>query len=443
MILKVNKASTIRHLLSRAGFGFTPEQYQLYLDMDYEQVVDSLLDFSADNSALDEMLTQQSFDFANPDDIKRWWLFRMLFTRHPLQEKLTLFWHGHFATSVKKVRNPYAMYLQNRVMRQYGLGRFDDLLLAVARDPAMILWLDNEQNRKGKPNENFAREVMELFTLGIGHYTESDVKEAARAFTGWHTKQGRFYFDKGTHDNGAKSVLGESGNLDGVDIVRILARRKETAERLALKLIRFFCVDNPDGGYVDKVARAYEPDHQIKPMLKTIFMSEQFQSKRCFHALIKSPCDYVVGTLKYLQVSQVDGNTCNYLAAMGQDLFAPPSVKGWDGGAAWLASDTMMARFNFAAKVIGQKMDQLPQGKAALALCQKQGIDNAASMVDYFCTLLLDGDIPSSARAKLVDYVSTDLKGNRLDSLPDTRLLDAKIRGLLHLIMTLPTYQLV
>jgi hypothetical protein len=139
----------------------------------------------------------------------------------------------------------------------------------------------------------------------------------------------------------------------------------------------------------------------------------------------------------------VDGNTCNYLAAMGQDLFAPPSVKGWDGGAAWLASDTMMARFNFAAKVIGQKMDQLPQGKAALALCQKQGIDNAASMVDYFCTLLLDGDIPSSARAKLVDYVSTDLKGNKLDSLPDTRLLDAKIRGLLHLIMTLPTYQLV
>lgn len=171
MILKVNKASTIRHLLSRAGFGFTPEQYQLYLDMDYEQVVDSLLDFSADNSALDEMLTQQSFDFANPDDIKRWWLFRMLFTRHPLQEKLTLFWHGHFATSVgEELRNPYAMYLQNRVMRQYGLGRFDDLLLAIARDPAMILWLDNEQNRKGKPNENFAREVMELFTLGIGHY---------------------------------------------------------------------------------------------------------------------------------------------------------------------------------------------------------------------------------------------------------------------------------
>ena len=434
------KGQQIRHLLRRAGFGFTPEEYFAYRDLDYEEAVERLLNFEGeDNSALEALIESQKFDFTNGDDIKRWWLFRMLFTRRPLEEKLTLFWHGHFATSLKKVRNPYAMYVQNRLFRKLCMGDFGNLLLAVSKDPAMIVWLDNQQNRKGKPNENFAREIMELFTLGIGHYSEADVKEAARAFTGWQVKNGVFTFNKGAHDAGKKLFLAESGNFDGTQVISILSRHKQTGRFLAAKLLHFFLGANFDRELLKRVAGAYEVDRQIRPMLKTIFLSKAFLSRENQFSLVKSPCQYVVGTLKHLQISTIDGDLPRLLSAMGQDLFAPPSVKGWDGGTAWLSSDTMMARFNFANRIIGEKIDALKKQGSLKDLLAEKGVDDPRTCVAYFLQLLVEGDVPPPVVKRLEDYLGKEpfLKGAEAKT-----ILDERLRGLLHLIMTLPSYQL-
>lgn len=432
------------HLLRRAGFGCTPAELEHYRTLGYDRSVDELLaSESVDNSRLDELVNLQSFDFTNADDLKRWWLYRMTFSRRPLEEKMTLFWHGHFATSDRKVRNPYAMYLQNLLFRKYGLGSFDTLLMKVSMDPAMIVWLDNQQNRKNKPNENFAREIMELFTMGIGNYSETDIKEAARAFTGWQTRPNGFFFNRNQHDFGSKTVLGTTGNFNGDDVVRALADKPATARFLAAKLIRFFAFDDAEKAFVDRVADAYiTHKHQIKPMLRTIFADPSFRSNKAYHAKIKSPAELVVGTLKVLQIKQMDGDLPDLMAAMGQDLFAPPSVKGWDGGPAWISSDTMMERFNFAARVASAKFDELQNYFTPAELAAKHGLKNSGQMVDYLLDLLVDGDVPYSTRQRLVQYASTDFQGKRTAAIKDERTLDAKLRGLVHLIMTLPTYQL-
>ncbi len=434
----------LRHLLSRAGFGFTPEELAPYTEISYRDAINQLtMPSSVNNSALDKMLADQSFDFTNPDDIKRWWLFRMMFTARPLEEKMTLFWHGHFATADYKVRNPYAMYVQNCTMRKLAFGRFDDLLLAMSKDPAMITWLDNQQNRKKKPNENYAREVMELFTMGIGNYSEQDIKEGARAFTGWQAKPDGFFFNTGQHDSGMKTFLGQSGNFDGSDIVTILANEKATGRYLARKLLQFFAMENPPKSFVDDIAAVYHSsDHNIGAMLKAIFSSPIFASEQCYHSLIKSPCEYVVGTLKTFQIFKVDAEVPRLMAAMGQNLFNPPSVKGWDGGQNWIASDTMMERFNFAARIISQKFDYLEKYSSPADIAAAQGLTTADETVDYFLSLLVDGDAPASARARLIEYLSTDMDGKQLAGLPTGKVLDARLRGLIHLIMTLPTYQL-
>jgi uncharacterized protein (DUF1800 family) len=434
----------IRHLLNRTGFGFTPEELAPYLAMGYSSALKQLTNpSSVDNSKLDGMLAEQNFDFTNPDDIKRWWLFRMMFTGRPLEEKLTLFWHGHFATSDNKVRNPYAMYVQNCTMRKYAFGKFDDLLLAMSKDPAMIIWLDNQQNRKGKPNENYAREVMELFTMGIGNYSEQDVKEGARAFTGWQTKPDGYFFNKGQHDSGSKTFLGQTGNFNGEDIISILANEKATAHYLARKLIRYFALYEPSNSFVEEIATIYKKnDHNIGAMVSAIFSSRYFTTSACFHSLIKSPCEYVVGMLKTFQVSQVDAEVPRLMAAMGQNLFNPPSVKGWDGGENWIASDVMMERFNFATRMISQKFDYLDKYSSPAKIATEQGLTDAGETVDYFLSLLIENDAPQSVRERLVKYVSTDLSGKPLDKLPNDKVLDARLRGLVHLIMTLPTYQL-
>jgi uncharacterized protein (DUF1800 family) len=438
------ESTWIAQLLRRAGFGYTPSEFKYYRSLGYEGTLQELLNPKpVDNSALEKAIVDQSFDFTNPSDLRRWWLYRMVFTRRPLEEKMTLFLHGHFATSDRKVRNPHAMYLQNMLFRKYALGDFAQLLLNVSKDPAMIVWLDNQQNRKGKPNENYAREVMELFTIGIGNYTENDIKEAARAFTGWQTKPDGFFFNKSQHDFGQKTVLGVTGNLNGEDIVSILVKHPQTGHFLARKLITFFAYDNPDKSFVERVARAYrESKYCLGPMLKAIFSDRNFLSDKTYHAKIKSPAELVVGTLKVLQIENLDNDLPQIMGAMGQDLFHPPSVKGWEGGEAWISSDTMMERFNFAARICTTRFDELTTRTAPSELVQKCGLTNTLQLVNYFVDLLVDGDVPQATKDRLVEYVSSDLDGKKVSMIEDDRTLDAKLRGLVHLIMTLPTYQL-
>ena len=441
---KRDSQALIPHLLRRAGFGATPAELEYYQSKGYDKTLDELLHPDrVDNSNLDALIAAQNFDFTRIDDLKRWWLFRMCFTKRPLEEKLTLFWHGHFATSNKKVNNPYAMYLQNLTFRKYGMGDFSDLLLGVSKDPAMIIWLDNQQNRKGNPNENYAREIMELFSLGIGNYSENDIKEAAKAFTGWQTKNSTFFFNTNQHDSSSKTFLGNSGEFNGDDIVQIVSKQPAASQFIARKLVAFFVTDTPDPRMIDDLASVYMKEKgDSRSVLKALFTHPGFKSEKAFHAKIKNPAELVVGTIKTLQVQNLDGDLTASMSRMGQSLFEPPTVKGWDGGHAWISTNTMMERFNFATRITQQKFDAMEGYISPSELVANQGLTNARGMVDYFVSVLLDGDMPDPAKADLVKYVSSDFVGKPIPAIPDDKLLDAKLRGLVHLIMTMPTYQL-
>jgi len=435
------------HLLRRAGFGYNPAELEYYKHRGYERTLSELLEpDKVDNSKLDSAVEMQQFDFTRLDDLKRWWIYRMAYTQRPLEEKMALFWHGHFATSNRKVNNPYSMYMQNLIFRKSGMGNFHDLLLSVSKDPAMIVWLDNQQNRKGKPNENYAREVMELFSLGIGNYTEADIKEGARAFTGWQTKPDGFFFNAKDHDSGDKNFLSERGNFNGDDIIAILSRKPATANFLATKMCKFFVADNPSEDIVSDTAKAYKPNgNNIRNMLETIFTHPQFLSKESYHAKIKSPTELVIGTIKGLQITKLDSDLPNQMSRMGQSLFEPPTVKGWDGGQAWVSTDLMMERFNFATRVTQEKFDSIKGYITPSALVANQGLKTTNDAVNYLLNLLVDNDVPESTRDELTKYASKDNSGKTFDLVSDNiddKLIDSKLRGLVHIIMTLPTYQL-
>jgi uncharacterized protein (DUF1800 family) len=434
----------IPHLLRRAGFGTTPTELAYYQKKGYEKTVEELLSpEKVDNSELDTLVTNQNFDFTRLEDLKRWWLFRMCFTKRPLEEKMTLFWHGHFATSNRKVNNPYAMYMQNDTLRKYALSDFSDTLLGMSRDPAMINWLDNQQNRKGKPNENYAREIMELFSLGIGNYTENDVKEAAKAFTGWQVKNSSFFFNVSQHDESEKTVLGTTGNLNGDDIVQIICKQPAASKFIARKLVAFYVSDVPNQELEEALASSFVKEGgNMRSVMKTLLLHPEFTSEKTFHTKIKSPAELVVGTLKTLQIDALDGDLTSMMSRMGQSLFEPPTVKGWDGGQAWISTNTMMERFNFATRVTQQKFDAIEGYIKTSELVAQQGLTNARGMVNYFVELLLDGDLPENARTDLIQYVSSDFSGKPINQIPDDKLLDAKLRGLVHLLMTMPSYQL-
>jgi len=442
----------VDHLLRRAGFGTTLQERSYYNKLGFDGTLNELLHpEKVKEDALEKLIYEQNLDFTDIGDLRRWWIYRMMFTKRPLLEKLTLFWHGHFATSnAGKINNPYLMYQQNLTFRTLGLGNFQNLLMAVSKDPAMIIWLDNQQNTKNKPNENYAREVMELFTMGIGNYSEGDVKEAARAFTGWEAPNG-YYFNRKQHDPGAKTFLGQTGNFSGEDIVRILAAKPETAKFLSRKLIVYFCMDRPDDPFVERVADSYLQSKQdIRTVMHTIFTSDEFRSEKAYHTKIKSPAEFVIGTLKTLEVDKIDADLPAVLARMGQNLFEPPNVKGWDGGMTWIATDTLMERFNFAARISSQRFDAKDGYINPEVLASQYAKNSTRDMVDYFLGRLVDEDVPDSARKELMTYVAAGVNGEpgkaapnaKIVAAPDAKTVEMKMRGLLHLIMTLPSYQL-
>jgi uncharacterized protein (DUF1800 family) len=279
----------------------------------------------------------------------------MLATPSPLTERMTLFWHNHFATSQQKVRSPQLMYRQNALLRREATGSFATLLREVARDPAMLVYLDNAGNRRQAPNENFAREVMELFTLGEGHYSEHDVKEAARAFTGWSLDRetGEYTYRRVWHDYGVKAVLGRTGRLDGDDVIDILLARRETANFIAAKVWREFVSPSPDADEVARWASVFrEGRYEVKPLLRAALTSQAFWSPANRGALVKSPVDLVVGTLRTFGIRPVDLRPAAFAcAALGQNPFAPPNVKGWPGGDAWIDAATLLGRRQFVDRV--------------------------------------------------------------------------------------------
>jgi uncharacterized protein (DUF1800 family) len=288
----------------------------------------------------------------------------MLQGGHPLREKLTLFWHNHFATSLVKVQNPALMFRQNCLLREHALGRFGPMLQAISRDGAMLVWLDSNSNTKGKPNENYARELMELFSLGVGNYTEKDVREGARAFTGWRTDGRGFIFDSRNHDTGSKTFLKKTGNWDGGDVVGIVLEQPAAAKFLTRKLYQHFVCETtaPPDALLEPLCESFrKSDYDIAALIRTMLASRHFYSAAAFRQRIKGPVEFALGAVQavYHRYREDDPEyhplpqqmLISSLAALGQALFAPPNVKGWPGAKAWLNTATVLERANLAESV--------------------------------------------------------------------------------------------
>lgn len=370
------EAGDARHLLARSGFAATPEGIAALADLSRAEAVEALLE-AAGTSAVTpppgwtedwtpprprqmseaERLALRDTRLAQARDLKAWWLKEMRATPTPLTEVMTLFWHNHFASSLTKVQAPALLYRQNRLLRRHALGNFAALLRAVARDPAMLLYLDNARSRREAPNENFARELFELFTLGEGHYTERDVKEAARAFTGWSVDpaSGTFRFRARWHDGGEKQILGRRGTFDGDDVIDLLLDRPETAELIVTKLWRAFVSERPEPAEVARLAATFrDAGYEMKPLLAAIFTSEAFWAEANRGRLIRSPVHLVVGTLRLFELPVARDSDLAWLTRrLGQDLFEPPDVKGWPGGTAWITGASLLDRQALIARITG------------------------------------------------------------------------------------------
>ncbi len=369
-------ADGARHLLARTGFGPTEAGIRAYAPLDRDAAIAKVLATSRTTPVtappadlLSDAPLRPPRQDATPDErkaflreqvregveLRGWWMGEMLATDSPLTERMTLFWHNHFVSSQQKVRVARLMFRQNATLRANALGDFGALLHAASKDAAMLVYLDGVRNRRGAPNENFAREVMELFTLGEGRYTEQDVKEAARAFSGWSLERetGRFVFRRALHDPGEKTVLGRTGRFDGDDVLDLLLARPETAEFVVAKLWREFVSPEPDEREVKRIAADFRRSgYRIKVALAGVFSTDAFWAADNRGALVKSPVDLVVGTLVTLEVAPADATPFALaIAGMGQNLFSPPNVKGWRGGDAWIDTNTLLARKQFVESI--------------------------------------------------------------------------------------------
>lgn len=474
------------HLLNRAGFGGSPQEIKAFCELGFEGAVASLLaarddaeqfpkpDWAAPRNvqemrqemqALDpearkmRMMEQQRMERENSVALLGWWVGRMRGTPNPLREKLTLFWHGHFATSVQKVKEPYLMWAQNETLRKNALGNFGTMTKAISRDPAMMVYLDTRESKKEHPNENFARELMELFTLGIGNYTEEDIKQAARAFTGYKIdpRDESFHWAAAQHDDGEKKFFGRTGKFDGDDIIDMILKAPACARFISKKLWEFFAYEEPGAGLLDGLAASFRGQHyEIKPLMEEIFRSAEFYSARAVRTQVKSPVQWLVGTAKILEMDLPQPPAIgNALRQLGQMPFAPPSVKGWDGGKAWITTSTLLQRYNLANFAVGNATMNVQNPRKVVTGNDKTpmrpGMDvpnrvkmdlgkiapaelrtDAKRLVAYLCFRLFQD--PLSPR-------ETDAFVHFLDGRKDN-IDDRAVRDLLHVMMSTPQFQL-
>ncbi|HEY3787449.1 MAG TPA: DUF1800 domain-containing protein [Urbifossiella sp.] len=465
------------HLYRRAGFGAGREQLDAAEKLGHEAAIDLLLQGTPKSAAILPTLLDVGQVAAAREDggdkLRDWWLYCMLQGEHPLREKLTLFWHNHFATSIAKVRGTNLMFRQNRTLRDHALGTFEPFLQAMSRDPAMLLWLDSNSNVKGKPNENYAREVMELFSLGVGNYKETDIREAARAFTGWHTDGKAFRFKAEVHDAGSKTFFGKTGHWNGNDIVKMILEQPSAARFLVGKIYSFFVSEiAPPDGLLEPLHQLFrKSDYNIATLMKTVLSSRWFFSDRAFRKRIKNPVEFVLGAVQTVYRDYGEGHESYQplpqavltprISAMAQTLFAPPNVKGWPGGKAWLNTSTLLERNNFASALAsgtlwhemyrhGQRMEDTIQGNQTIFIIEKpepparafdparviadDAVNRPGQIVRTLIELYLPGGIRPEAESKLTAFLA--------NGKPTGAALDIRVRELVHALMTMPEYQL-
>ena len=423
---------TASHLFRRAGFGATQEELTSALSKTPVQVVDDLLAAKESDAFLLDMksLAESAIATGNVQQLSAWWAYRMLSTNTQLKEKTTLFWHGHFATGADKVTEPALMLTQNELLRSFAFGEFSALLLEISRDPAMLIYLDSATNRKAHPNENYAREIMELFCLGEGQYSENDIRELARCFTGWEIRRGEFRFNRYQHDTGTKSILGQDGEFGGEDGVRIVLEQKSAPEFIASKLIRFFVMDEPapDMSLIAPLASFMrESGMMIQPVLRRILTSNLFYSEHSVGRKVRSPVELAIGLLRCLEGSTNSFELASSMQTLGQGLLYPPSVKGWDGGRTWINSSTLLGRSNLVRVLITNEKTRFGRKSLREYLATRK-LTNPRALIDYFETLLFAVRVPDAAR-------------ERVELLLKPGTSSALTEGL-HALCTLPEFQL-
>ena len=553
------------HLLERAGFGGTPDDIKFFSSLTMREAVDYLINYDLIEELLPKYKSSPNLDHGidpfppsrpaatnqakaegkaigvliKPDGNRRlqqvadrflywlrasrletqryayWWANRMLNTKKPLQEKMTLFWHGHFATSEEKVRDYRKIIKQNQMFREKSLSNFKDLLFSTAKDPAMLAYLDAAANVKGAPNENFAREIMELFSMGVGNYTEHDIKEAARAFTGWNFNGTDFVFNKEKYDGGNKKFLDKSGNFDGEQIIDIILEQEVTAEFLASKIYQYFVKEEISNDLKYKLGKFLRSNsYDIKKFLYLIFLSKDFYSTNSVSTRIKPPVELVINTYKKMGLFEIPGipdfNEVTY--SMGQKLFFPPNVAGWTTGRSWITPGLLITRSNFVFdtvfpsinfksndRVAGSQyqigpVEELismgmnittatkPQGKKITSLSSQADRDEAfntrfasyrawrkaiekvipiprvtaqinlsklvidskcettSDVVNYFVKRFISVQIDTELKKKIILMLSEELGTSNISEAKT--YMEEALRNTLHVILSLPAYQL-
>jgi uncharacterized protein DUF1800 len=440
------------HLYLRAGFGARPDELDEALSLGREGTISRLVDYDAISTAeLEAYLDLFAFDLDGYTDVPydrfanllRWWYLRMQYSPRPLEEKMTLFWHNHFATSINKVEAPQLMYAQNQIFRTLGMAHFADLLLAVSRDPAMLIWLDNASNIKDAPNENFAREVMELFTMGVNRYGQQDVTEGARAFTGWTIDpehNNRFVFNPDFHDDGPKTFLFNRGFFKGEDIIAILAARPETASFITVKLARFFLGSDPSSALSQRLQNLFvSTAGNIREVVREILRSDDFDATAEAPDMIKSPAELVVHQRRVLGARDDPDNWTGWPEAMGQALFRPPNVGGWRGGQSWIHTGAYLLRINIGFSI----MTQPPRVGDRLEweisrFFEERAFGNADELIDF----LLDRFNVVAPSASLRESLRSLFTGAGHPSTWDRGWYDYWGRMAAFLVMSSPEYQL-
>ena len=428
------------HLLRRAGFGGTPDDIERYAGMTAAEAAAALVRMPSAASIVPPA-ELQSVSLGHPAnrriirDVQLWWLNRMLTAQAPLQEKMTLYFHGHF-TSRGTPRFPWITYNQNMLFRRYALGNLRELTRDISKDAAMLIYLDGDVNVAAHPNENYARELMELFTLGVDQYTENDVRESARAWTGWRVdrRDDTVSFNPAQHDGGVKQFLGRRGNFNGDDIVDMIFAQPQCARFFATSLLNWFVYNDPEPALVESVAQLLRKhDYELSPVVETILRSQIFYSERAYRALVKSPAEFVVGSYKTLGLGSMDLTALDALQQMGQRLFFPPSVAGWPGGANWLTSGTMIIRQNFLSRLLNSQTANSSPWLGSLSLHPATAAQRVAQNV-------LQNDVSPAA----LHEIETFLSGSGSAALAELSVENFQQRssGAVYLAMATPAYQL-
>jgi uncharacterized protein (DUF1800 family) len=428
------------HLHRGAGFAATWSEIQRDLKDGPRASLDRVLSGKAATEGVPgefqriaDLLANSATPSGDAARLKAWWIYRMLFGPDPLTERLVLLWHNHFATSNLKVENLAFVHRQNELFRKLGRGPFSELLTAVVRDPAMLVWLDAPSNRKGHPNENLARELMELFSMGIGHYSEKDVKEAARALTGWSVKDDEFAEVESAHDNGEKVILGRTGRWKGSDLVRMVLEHPATARRLVWRICELFLGEKAlKSADIETLATGLR-EHKLDMgwAVQTVLRSRTFFSEENLGNRVHSPVEYVIGAARALELFDPPSSTlvlAEWCAQLGQDLFYPPNVGGWPGGRSWLTTRALIGRANYAASLVDGTRVGRPKTMDALALPRRHG---EKDIVAFYSRLLRGAEPTRAWRARL----EAGVKGKDIGE-------GERARRMVALILAMPEAQL-